>query len=269
MIVLSSEYEGDLMSKDYRVLEGKSGVRQAYDEMSKLYDTSRYLFWTRKMEEGESRIVEKWIRKLKSPILDLGCGTGRYAIKLAKVGYEIVALDISRGMLNVAIRKVRRMECEYRIHFVIGDGEMLPFRANSFGGIICALTFDHFLHPTSAAYEISRILKHNGLCIISTFNPHTFNDFRIRYNIPLDKVPFRTEEMPPTLIYEIPHSAGEVEDIFSNYGFKVVDVKGCCYWHLFPSFLMTRYPSYFDDLFNVFRSLIKYAEIHVTILKKL
>jgi len=221
--------KGSLMDKDYRILEGKSGVRQAYDEMSKLYDTSRYLFWTRKMEEGESRIVERWIKKLKSPILDLGCGTGRYAVKLAKMGYETVALDVSRGMLDVAIKKAKRTGCEYRIHFIMGDSEMLPFRDNSLSSVVCTLTFDHFLHPRRVAYEISRILRRNDPCIISTFNPYTFNDFRMRYNIPLDKVPFKTEEMPLTLVYEVPHSAEEIEVIFNNYGFKVIDVKGCCY----------------------------------------
>jgi len=257
------------MNKGYRTLEGKSGIKQAYDEMSKSYDTSRYLFWTRKMEEGESRIVERWVRKLASLILDLGCGTGRYVVKLAKMGYEIVALDISQGMLTVAIEKAKRMGCKHKIHFIVGDGEMLPFRDNSFGSVICTLTFDHFLQPKRVASEISRTLRRNGLCIISTFNPYTFNDFRIRYNIPLDKTPFRTEEMPPTLIYEVPHSAEEIESIFNSYRFKVIDTKGCCYWHLLPSFLIARYPSYLDDLFNVFRSLIRYAEIHVTILKKL
>ena len=34
----------------YRVLEGKEGVREAYDCMAGAYDYSRYLYWTRKME---------------------------------------------------------------------------------------------------------------------------------------------------------------------------------------------------------------------------
>ncbi len=254
---------------EYRILEGKSGVRKIYDEMSSRYDFSKYLLWTRKFEKGEYRIVKKWIGRLKSPILDLGCGTGRYTIILVKKGYEVVALDMSQGMISVAREKIRKISCEDKVHFIIGDGEKLPFRNESFGSVICTLTFDHFLNSERAAHEISRVLRISGICIISTFNPHTLNDFRIRHNIPLDKIVFETEDIPPTLVYEVPHSAEDVSKIFNKYGLKTIDIKGCCYWHLLPSFLMKNYPFILDDIFNILkRKLLKYAEIHITIMKK-
>lgn len=45
----------------YRVLEGKEGVREAYDCMAMVYDFSKYLYWTRKMEEAEERVIGKWV----------------------------------------------------------------------------------------------------------------------------------------------------------------------------------------------------------------
>src|SRR5579885_2460171 len=38
-------------------------------------------------------------------ILDVGCGTGRHSIELAKRGYEVTGIDLSNGMLSVAKEK--------------------------------------------------------------------------------------------------------------------------------------------------------------------
>lgn len=52
-------------------------------------------------------LFEKYGKKVHT-ILDLGCGTGRHAIILAKRGYKITGVDRSAEMLDIARRKVRR-----------------------------------------------------------------------------------------------------------------------------------------------------------------
>jgi ubiquinone/menaquinone biosynthesis C-methylase UbiE len=84
----------------YRVLEGKRGVRRCYDEMAKRYEDSRYLYWTRRMEEGEERAIKGWLERLEPPILDVGCGTGRYTLSLVARDSTVVALDLSPGMIK-------------------------------------------------------------------------------------------------------------------------------------------------------------------------
>lgn len=86
--------------------------------------------------------------------------------------------------------------------------------------------------------------------------------------MPPDKAPFRTEYLSPTLIYEVGHSADEVEEVFAKYEFDMMDVKGCCYWHLLPTGLTKYYKTKLDFLFNIFSSLLKYAEIHVVLMRK-
>lgn len=63
------------------------------------------------------------------------------------------------------------------------------------------------------------------------------------------------------MVFEGGHSAVEIVGMFSGYGFKVECVKGCYYWHLLP-LLKAYYPFWLDTFFNLFRSLLKYAEIH-------
>lgn len=119
------------------------------------------------MEEGEERTIKKWLRKLSPPILDVGCGTGRYTIKIVERCSEVIALDVSRTMLKKTVEKANAVL--ERINPILADGEHLPFRNESFNGLICTLTFDHFENCESVAREFSRVLRRDGLCILSTF----------------------------------------------------------------------------------------------------
>ena len=249
-------------------MEGKSGVREAYDQMASRYDDSKHLYWTRKMEKGEEKAVKKWVKNLATSVLDVGCGTGRYTLRKAAEGFEVVALDISVRMLKKTVDKARKLGVYFNIYPIIADGEHLPFKDELFNGLICSLTFDHFCHPELAANEFSRVLKRSGLCVLTTFNSRTLSDFKRRYGLPADKVPFHTEDMPPTLIYEVGHSAKEMEELFAKYGFDIVDKKGCCYWHFLPLALARYYKLEFDSLFNLFRAFLKYAELHAALMKK-
>jgi ubiquinone/menaquinone biosynthesis C-methylase UbiE len=153
-----------------------------------------------------------------------------------------------------------------RVNVVVADGEHPPFRGNVFDCLVCALAFDHFEDCKGAAEDFSRALKDGGLCVLSVFNGCTLEDFQRRYELG-DKVPFKTEEMSPVLIFEVGHSAGEVEEIFRNYGFAVECVKGCCYWHISRLF-EAYYTFWLDSFFNLFRNMLKHAEIHAVLMRK-
>jgi ubiquinone/menaquinone biosynthesis C-methylase UbiE len=61
--------------------------------------------------------------KYGSPILELACGTGRVALKLAEAGYEVVGVDATRQMLRVARAKASNLPDNVRspISFLKGD----------------------------------------------------------------------------------------------------------------------------------------------------
>jgi len=250
----------------YRVHEGKEGVREAYDCMADSYDHSKYFYWTRRLELTEERVVNKWISDFSGICLDVGCGTGRHSLKIAEKGVEVVASDFSLRMLNRLKQKAKKSGAFNRVNLVLADAEYLPFKENVFNSLVCAFAFDHFEDPKRAAGEFSRVLSDTSSCVISSFNSHTLRDFQRKYGFG-DKAPFRTEDMPPVLIFEVGHSADEVERIFSKYGFKVEDVKGCCYWHLLPV-LEAYYSPALDSFFNLFKGLLKYAEIHAVLMKR-
>ena len=96
-------------------------------------------------------------------VLDVGCGIGADAGKLAESGAIVVGLDPSEVMLG----RARDMQS---IALVQGIGEHLPFKSGLFDRVVCKGALDHFLNPLATLKEMSRLLKTDGRLIISIAN---------------------------------------------------------------------------------------------------
>ncbi len=250
------------MGLKFKLLKGKKGIQKVYNMMAKDYDKSKYLFWTRKFEYFEEKIIKKWLSEFKGVVCDIGCGTGRYSLKLLPYCDKLIALDFSKGMLTILRGKIKSS----KISVIVGDGENLPFRDDSIDGIICTLALDHFSSHESGIKEFHRVLKNGAMCVISIFNRRTMEEVLKMAKIPYGYIPFRTENCPPALIEEKFLYHEEAIKILSKY-FKIVEVKGCCYWHIFP-FPHFYFP-FLDKMFNRFKKLIKFAEIFTFKLEKI
>ena len=68
----------------------------AYDEIARVYDP-----WSASVVEDVPFYVEEAVRS-GGPVLELGVGTGRIAVPVAAAGVEVVGVDLSAGMLEVA-----------------------------------------------------------------------------------------------------------------------------------------------------------------------
>ncbi|HEV3190064.1 MAG TPA: methyltransferase domain-containing protein [Polyangiaceae bacterium] len=109
-------------------------------------------------------------------ILDLGCGTGRHAIELARNGYEVVGFDLSLAMLARAGEDAQ--ERHAKLNFVQGDMRDLAFE-EQFDGVYCWNTsFGYFEEDKNAQIvdRVRRALKGGGLFLLDVVN----RDFLIR-----------------------------------------------------------------------------------------
>jgi len=70
------------------------------------------------------------------PVLELGCGTGRVALPLARAGVTLVGIDRSASMLARARRRVARARLAGRVRLIRGDIRHLPFPAASFPTVL-------------------------------------------------------------------------------------------------------------------------------------
>jgi 2-polyprenyl-3-methyl-5-hydroxy-6-metoxy-1,4-benzoquinol methylase len=101
-------------------------MKQWYEELFEnygiKYDNESYVQGT----IGECDFIEKEIEYDKSAqILDIGCGTGRHSIELAKRGYTVVGIDLSESQLKRA--KEKASEQKLQIVFQKHDARNLPF----------------------------------------------------------------------------------------------------------------------------------------------
>ncbi len=109
----------------------------------------------------------------KGPVLELGCGTGRISLPLAKAGVKVVGIDRSAPMLERAARRLATMHKRQggrgkkKLRLVRGDIRFLPFERASFKtvlapyGILQSLVRDKDLNATLAA--VADVLAPGGL----------------------------------------------------------------------------------------------------------
>lgn len=104
-------------------------------------------------------------------ILDVGAGTGRLAVPLAKMGAEVVAMDVSEKMLEVLRKKMHRGgDAINRVSTVKGGAERLPFANNTFDIVTVAFLIVHLKDPTRFFDEAYRVLKNDGILAVTNIN---------------------------------------------------------------------------------------------------
>lgn len=201
---------------------------------------------------GEVDFIEKEIAYDKScKILDVGCGTGRHAIELAKRGYSVVGGDLSENMLAKARDNAKLNGVE--VEFVCADARTLSYK-NEFDLVImiCEGAFP-LMETDEMNYQIlqnaMRALKQNGKFIFTTLNGlfplfHSVKDFIDKNMVEgkssvntfdlmtfRDHSTFETEDDNGNKIvlncserYYVP---SEIVWLLKSSGFKKIDIFGC------------------------------------------
>lgn len=101
-------------------------------------------------------------------ILDVGCGTGNFSIKLAKMGCKVIGIDKSEKMLEKAKMKAEGKELDIEFHKM--DVYDLDFPNESFDGVFSMAAFEFIYEPKKAYDDMYRVLKENGYLLIGTIN---------------------------------------------------------------------------------------------------
>lgn len=101
-------------------------------------------------------------------VADIGCGTGRHALRLAELGARVTAVDFSAGMLEQARKKARGNSIQFVQHDL---GKPLPLPDAAFDRVICCLVLDHIADLESFFRELKRICRRDGFIAISGMHP--------------------------------------------------------------------------------------------------
>lgn len=155
-------------------------------------------------------------------VLDVGCGNGYRTGLIAHKVKWCIGLDIDLASVEEANKS-------QKLDVVLGDGENLPFKDNTFTKVLCYTSF-HLMNSQKVAKEMSRVLKLNGQLIITTSNKkhpyHIVNLILEKMKDYLLKTHSRQNFLSPK----------EMISLFENLG---MSLQVCCsvnlYWPLIHS----------------------------------
>jgi len=152
----------------------QQAVQKSFGRAAKTYDEAAVL-----QREVATRMLERldYIKASPKRILDLGCATGEYSARLARMykKAQVISLDIAEPMLK-EVR--RRSTWWYPIDRVCGDIQALPIADNSVDLIFSSLALQWCGSLDAAFSEFRRVLKPGGFVMFSTFGPDTLKELR-------------------------------------------------------------------------------------------
>jgi demethylmenaquinone methyltransferase/2-methoxy-6-polyprenyl-1,4-benzoquinol methylase len=144
------------------------GIAPRYDLLNHLLSFGRDIAWRRHAAE---RVVSE---APAGPIADIACGTGDMLLMLARAGGAnrshgmLVGLDVSRGMLGLAARRVTKTGGK-GIGLVTGDAGHVPLGPEQFAAVTVAFGIRNLPDLTEGIRAMSELLMPGGVLGILEF----------------------------------------------------------------------------------------------------
>lgn len=111
--------------------------------------------------------------------VDLGCGTGSVLEHLLKKSAQVIGVDGSARMLELARRRFAGEEA--RLSLRIGDLEHLPLRDGEADFVCINLVLHHLSDPKAVLGEVARVLRRGGVFLLTDFDRHGDEAMRADY----------------------------------------------------------------------------------------
>ena len=151
----------------------------------------------------------------KDIIIELGAGLGVDAFELAALGYNVVAVDMSRESLNLI--RSRSNESGIELPVVLADALAMPFKQGSIDLIYHQGLMEHFKDPEPLLAASRPILKSGGKTLIDV--PQTFTLYTLKKKWAMARGRWFAG-------WETQYTPAKLRHIIRKAGFKVVDFYG-------------------------------------------
>jgi ubiquinone/menaquinone biosynthesis C-methylase UbiE len=127
-------------------------------------------------KDDDLSLYLEYAAHIGSPILEIGSGTGRVTLTLARAGYTVYGIDLSENMLNIARKKILQNppEVQQKIELVQQDMCELNIPGRKF--VLALMPYGEFAHvlererQEAALNAVCRHLQKNGVLIIGMSN---------------------------------------------------------------------------------------------------
>lgn len=139
-----------------------------FDEDAPVYDQWFEMKLGKYVDEVETEILFELLAPYNGMnVLDVGCGTGNMAIKLARMGCKVTGIDVSLEMLKRAEEKTE--EEGLSIQYIHGDIKEMDYE-NVFDGICSNTAFEFFTEKEKSMGKMLLAVKPGGRVVVGTIN---------------------------------------------------------------------------------------------------
>ena len=150
--------------------------------------------------------------------LDLGCGVGRNTIYLAKQGFSVIGIDISKNALKKA-KSWSEIEGITNVTVLCASMTHLPFISRAFDAIISVSVIHHAVKKAieKAIEEVHEVLKDNGLFLANLLS---MEDYRYGSGLKIEEGTFQVlEDFEEKQFEEIHHffSQKEIQTLLADF----------------------------------------------------
>jgi 2-polyprenyl-3-methyl-5-hydroxy-6-metoxy-1,4-benzoquinol methylase len=165
------------MSTDRDVVERTLAARDVHDEWESRYRTPDVVRFQDEQVDFVARLIGADRGQI---VLDVGCGTGTNAVRLARRGVHVQAIDFSEAVLEQARENLRLAGVEDLVTLHQADLESLPHATESVDCILCWGVLMHVPEIELAVAELSRVLRPGGRLVVCEGNVRSIDEVALR-----------------------------------------------------------------------------------------
>ncbi|RZL69758.1 MAG: bifunctional demethylmenaquinone methyltransferase/2-methoxy-6-polyprenyl-1,4-benzoquinol methylase UbiE [Pedobacter sp.] len=165
-------------SKKEQVAEMFNNISGTYDFLNHFLSLGIDIIWRKK--------AIKELKALQPQVmLDVATGTGDFAFESIAILHpkKIIGVDISKGMLAMADKKIKERNLGDVFSVQLGDSEGLNFEDNTFDAITVAFGVRNYENLEKGLADMLRVLKPNGKIVILEFSKPKNFPIKQGYNI--------------------------------------------------------------------------------------
>jgi ubiquinone/menaquinone biosynthesis C-methylase UbiE len=141
-------------------------ARADFNRIASTYDAGRGLT-DEAMDVWRAALLRHLPAPPSLPVLDLGCGTGRFSAALARwLEAEVIGIDPSAGMLRAAVGAE-----DPGVSYLLGRAEDIPLAASACDFAWLSTVIHHFDDLSLVSGELRRVLRPGGAVFIRTWFP--------------------------------------------------------------------------------------------------
>ncbi|MCH8250841.1 MAG: class I SAM-dependent methyltransferase [Planctomycetes bacterium] len=214
----------------------RSPVQKYYDRVADRYDHSYDDSYWRWHDSLTWDYIKPYLPSDQSvPVLDLGCGTGKWGSKLIKSGFNVTFVDISARMLDQARAKIAEKGGESKANYLKADlGDLSELPDGAFGlAVAMGDPIGCTESPIGAMKEIRRVLTVGGVLTATVDNQLAAIDFYLETAVPGELEEFlktgKTHWLTKAKDEQFPiftFTADRLCKLATRAGFEVVDLIG-------------------------------------------